>query len=59
MFYYGFDNYMEYVFFLDELRFMSCIGEDLFGGYFLMFVSFLVGILNFYLEIICFCIMVV
>lgn len=45
MFYYGFDNYMEYVFFLDEFRFMSCIGEDFFGGYFLIFVSLLVGYL--------------
>lgn len=58
MFYHGFDNYMEYAFPLDELRPMSCTGEDSLGGYSLTLVSFLAGILNFYLEIICLCITV-
>lgn len=39
MFYHGFDNYMDYAFPLDELRPMSCTGEDSLGGYALTLVS--------------------
>lgn len=39
MFYHGFDNYMEYAFPLDELRPMSCTGEDSLGGYSLTLVD--------------------
>lgn len=45
MFYHGFDNYMEYAFPLDELRPMSCTGEDSLGGYSLTLVSLLAGYL--------------
>lgn len=47
MFYHGFDNYMQYAFPLDELRPMSCTGEDSLGGYSLTLVRFLAGLLNF------------
>ena len=48
MFYHGFDNYMQHAFPLDELRPMSCIGEDSLGGYTLTLVSSLFG---FYLPL--------
>lgn len=47
MFYHGFDSYMQYAFPLDEIRPMSCTGEDSLGGYSLTLVSFLAGLLNF------------
>lgn len=39
MFYHGFDNYMEHAFPLDELKPLSCTGEDSLGGYTLTLVS--------------------
>ncbi|KAG0587339.1 hypothetical protein KC19_2G157600 [Ceratodon purpureus] len=39
MFYHGFDNYMRYAFPLDELKPMSCTGEDSLGGYSLTLVD--------------------
>lgn len=39
MFYHGFDNYMQYAFPLDELKPMSCTGEDSLGGYSLTLVD--------------------
>lgn len=45
MFYHGFDNYMQHAFPLDELRPMSCIGEDSLGGYTLTLVSSSCGFL--------------
>lgn len=47
MFYEGFDNYMQYVFSLDELSPMGRIGEDPLDGYSLTLVRFLIGLLNF------------
>ena len=39
MFYHAYDGYMENAFPLDELRPMSCTGEDSLGGYALTLVS--------------------
>jgi len=39
MFYHGFDNYMEHAFPLDELKPLSCTGEDSLGGYTLTLVD--------------------
>lgn len=38
MFYHAFDGYMKYAFPLDELRPLSCQGEDSLGGYALTLV---------------------
>lgn len=38
MFYHAFDGYMEHAFPLDELRPLSCGGEDSLGGYALTLV---------------------
>lgn len=40
MFYHAFDGYMEHAFPLDELRPLSCEGEDTLGGYALTLVRF-------------------
>jgi mannosidase alpha-like ER degradation enhancer 2 len=40
MFYHAFDGYMNNAFPLDELRPLSCQGEDTLGGYALTLVSF-------------------
>ncbi|KAF5752351.1 Glycosyl hydrolase family 47 protein isoform 1 [Tripterygium wilfordii] len=39
MFYHAFDGYMEYAFPLDELRPLSCAGEDSLGGYALTLID--------------------
>lgn len=41
MFYHAFDGYMKYAFPLDELRPLSCQGEDSLGGYALTLVRYL------------------
>ena len=38
MFYHAFEGYMQYAFPLDELRPLSCSGEDSLGGYALTLV---------------------
>jgi hypothetical protein len=40
MFYHAFDGYMQYAFPLDELRPLSCRGEDSLGGYALTLVRY-------------------
>jgi len=40
MFYHAFDGYMNNAFPLDELRPLSCQGEDTLGGYALTLVRF-------------------
>lgn len=42
MFYHAFDGYMNNAFPLDELRPLSCQGEDTLGGYALTLVNFYV-----------------
>lgn len=39
MFYHAYNNYMEHAFPLDELRPMSCSGEDSLGGYSLTLID--------------------
>jgi mannosidase alpha-like ER degradation enhancer 2 len=39
MFYHAFDNYMRHAFPLDELRPMSCTGEDTLGSYSLTLID--------------------
>jgi len=39
MFYHAFDGYMKYAFPLDELRPLSCQGEDSLGGYALTLID--------------------
>jgi mannosidase alpha-like ER degradation enhancer 2 len=39
MFYHAFDNYMRHAFPLDELRPMSCTGEDSLGSYSLTLID--------------------
>ncbi|KAK8709698.1 hypothetical protein V6N13_060707 [Hibiscus sabdariffa] len=39
MFYHAFDGYMEHAFPLDELRPLSCEGEDMLGGYALTLID--------------------
>lgn len=42
MFYHAFDGYMEHAFPLDELRPLTCKGEDTLGGYALTLVRLIV-----------------
>lgn len=51
MFYHAFDGYMEHAFPLDELRPLSCEGEDSLGGYALTLVRESFHFPKFYLHI--------